>query len=101
MNVRRSLPIRILVIVVFVSTFTSQAIAGCFPGRAGAEKLTTFTGVLSDYGMGNDIGTFDLTGHSQVFDIGLPMHMNGKVVTCSDPEGFRDDPEHFKDICPD
>jgi len=88
MNVRRSLLIRILVTVVFVFACTSQASAGYFPPRPAGGKLTTFTGVLTQYGLGNGTGSFDLTigATDMTFMVGLPMKMNGKEVACEDPD---------------
>jgi hypothetical protein len=91
MSVRQSLLIRILVGLVFVFPFTGRATAGYFPNRharyAGA-KLTTLTGVLTFHDLGNDTGAFGLrtAGKDATFMVGLPMHMNRKVVTCGDPD---------------
>jgi len=68
-------------------TFSSNAVAGYFPGRPSNASLQTFTGVIVDYGTGNDFGTFGLRirGTDTSFYIGLPMTMNGSNVTCHDP----------------
>jgi hypothetical protein len=86
MNARRSPLIRILVSIVFVSGLTSQAIAGYFPPRPPDIPLQFFTGVLSDYGLGNGTGGFALTIGAKTMDfyIGLPMTMNGTIVLCTD-----------------
>jgi len=95
--------VKILAGVAFVVAFTCQASAGYFPERPDHAKLRRFSGVLNDYGIGNDTGWFSLTTGSKEleFCIGTPMRMNGKVVTCMDPEqkGVKVDP--IGDICPD
>jgi hypothetical protein len=92
MNDRQARFVRILPSIAFVFAFTCQAAAGYFPERPAGAKLRTFSGVLNDYGMGNDQGGFSLTAGSKEseFYIGWPMHINGKVVTCKDPENMGD-----------
>jgi hypothetical protein len=88
MNAARSLLTRILASVVLVPALTSQAIAGFFPGRPPGATVQKFTGVIVEYGFGNDTGGFVLTigGKRTDFYIGLPMRMNGAVVRCQDPD---------------
>jgi hypothetical protein len=59
MNARRSLLIRILVSIEFVSAFTGQASTGYFPNRPKDVALQNFTGVIGDdCGIGNGIGGY-------------------------------------------
>jgi len=98
----QALFLKILGSIAFVFAFTCQAGAGYFPERPAHAKLRTFSRVLNDYGIGDDQGVFSLTTGSKELDFctGSPMRMNGKVVTCMDPEqkGVRVDPIN---ICPD
>ena len=71
----------ILVSTVLVSASTTPAIAGCFPSRPPGAPLQYFTGVISDYGLGNGTGGFFLTigTATMYFYIGLPMKINGTI----------------------
>jgi hypothetical protein len=51
----------ILVSTVLVSALATPAIAGYFPSRPPGVLLQYFTGVRSDYGLGNGTGSFYLT----------------------------------------
>jgi hypothetical protein len=83
----------------FVSALVSPAVAGFFPSRPPDVPLQKFTGVIVEYGYGNDTGNFVLTiGRKRmVFYIGLPMRMNGANVECQDPDPALANP----DSCPD
>ena len=72
----------------FIFAFVCPANAGYFPKCPAGAKLTTFSGVLNDYGVGNDIGGFTLNAGSDVmhFYIGQSIRINGKFVTCKDPD---------------
>jgi hypothetical protein len=61
---------------------------GVFPSRPPDAPAQKFTGVIVEYGLGNDTGGFVLTigGKSMDFYIGLPMRMNGAIVRCQDPD---------------
>jgi hypothetical protein len=76
----------ILVSVVFASA--GPAVAGYFPSRPHGVPIQHFTGVISEYGLGNGNGSFTLIirGSTKYFYIGLPMKMNGTVVQCRDPD---------------
>lgn len=73
---------------VCVSALAKPAIAGFFPSRPPDVPLQRFTGVIVEYGLGNDTGYFVLTirGKPMDFYVGLPMRMNGAIVTCQDPD---------------
>jgi hypothetical protein len=77
-----------LAVLEFIFAFACPANAGYFPKRPAGAKLTIFSGVLNDYGVGIDIGEFTLTAGSNVmhFYIGQSMRINGKFVTCKDPD---------------
>jgi hypothetical protein len=102
MDDKRPLFLGILASIVFLFASATRAKAGCFPSRPAGGKLTTFTGVLTDYSIGNDVGVLVLTVGSKEmqFDLDGHIYMNGKEVLCKyagidDPE-FKADPD-----CPD
>jgi hypothetical protein len=74
--------------LILAPALTGQAIAGFFPSRPPDAPAQKFTGVIVEYGLGNDTGGFVLTigGKSMDFYIGLPMRMNGAIVRCQDPD---------------
>jgi hypothetical protein len=78
----------ILVSTVLISALTTATIAGYFPSRPAGVPLQYFTGVMSNYSVGNGIGGFDLTvGETTIpFNIGRPMTMNGTIVDCRDSD---------------
>jgi hypothetical protein len=87
MNDRHGLVVARLSALGFIFAFVCQANAGYFPKRPADARLTTFSGVLNDYGVGTDIGGFTLTAGSNVMHlyIGKSIRINGKFVTCKDP----------------
>jgi hypothetical protein len=88
LNDRRTPVAASLAAVAFIFAFVCQASAGYFPKRPTSARLKTFSGVLNDYGVGNDIGGFTLIAGSSVMHlyIGQSMRINGKLVTCKDPD---------------
>jgi hypothetical protein len=72
---------------IFILASAAAASAAYFPSAPSNAVLQTFTGILTDYGLGNDFGTFGLTinGSDTTFYVGLPMTMNGSRVTCHNP----------------
>jgi hypothetical protein len=83
-----SLWTRIFAGLILAPVLTSQAIAGFFPSRPPDAPVQKFTGVIVEYGLGNDTGYFVLTigRKSMDFYIGLPMRINGAIVRCQDPD---------------
>jgi hypothetical protein len=78
----------ILVSTMLVSASPTPTNAGYFPSRPPGAELRYFTGVISDYGLGNGTGAFYLTIGSTKMDffIGLPMKINGHIVQCQSPD---------------
>jgi hypothetical protein len=75
-------------LLIFFFALANPAIAGFFPSRPPGVPLQRFTGVIVEYGLGNDTGYFVLTiGRKRMgFYVGLPMRMNGAIVLCQDPD---------------
>jgi hypothetical protein len=89
----------ILVSTVLVSALATPAIAGYFPSRPPGVLLQYFTGVISDYGLGNGTGSFYLTIGATTMDfyIGWPMKINGTIVRCWSPDPFVVESGHCTD----
>lgn len=77
-----------MVLAACLGTKLSAETVGFFPTRPGGASLSTATGILTDYGIGNKLGGFNLKladGSTQEIFVGYPVRINGVVVTCASP----------------
>ncbi len=78
---RRSLTFFLAILAV---TLQAQTQRHFFPSRPAATPLHTETGVLADYGVGNDTGGFTVRwgNVSHVFILGFPLRLAGTLYRC-------------------
>lgn len=66
---------------------TSTSVRAFFPARPSRAKLHTISGVLSDFGIGNGLGSLELRKGNSVTVIytGAKLRLDGRLVACDHP----------------